>query len=205
MKGATSQPIDHQWAVVILAAGRSSRMGRAKQLVAVDGEVMVRRAVRVALASGAAEVVLVTGAYRDEVAAAIADLVDGAAGRLRLVHNAKWEAGQAGSMQVGLGAVSAKCGAAIFLPVDQPYMEAQLLLELAAAWQEGAMLAAPVVEGEVRGAPALFDRALWPELLQVRGDVGGRGVLRAHAGEVRRVGAPASWLRDVDTPEDLVE
>jgi CTP:molybdopterin cytidylyltransferase MocA len=60
-----------------------------------------------------------------------------------------------------------------------------------------------VVEGELRGAPALFDRSLWPELLAVTGDVGGRAVLRAHASEVQRVEAEAAWLRDVDAPEDL--
>jgi molybdenum cofactor cytidylyltransferase len=88
--------------------------------------------------------------------------------------------------------------------VDQPYMESLLLQQLAAVWQAGAMLVAPVVEGELRGAPALFDRSLWPELYQVKGDIGGRGVLRSHAGQVQTVAAPAAWLRDVDTPEDLV-
>ncbi len=192
------------WAVIILAAGRSSRMGQAKQLVVVDGERMVRRAVGVALASGATEVVLVTGAYGDEVVAAVADLAQGAAGRLRLVHNPEWEAGQAGSMQVGLRALAATDRAAIFLPVDQPYMQPQLLQQLATAWQAGAMLVAPMVEGKLRGAPALFDHSLWPELLQVKGDMGGRGVLRAHAEQVQTIDAPAAWLRDVDTPEDLV-
>jgi molybdenum cofactor cytidylyltransferase len=191
------------WAVVVLAAGRSSRMGRAKQLMEVDGELMVRRALGISLASGADAVVLVTGAYHAEVAAAVADLQQGAAGRLHLVHNPDWETGQAGSMQVGLGALSPACGAALFLPVDQPYVEAVLLQQLVAAWQQGALLAAPLVDGELRGAPALFDRSLWPELQQVKGDMGGRGVLRAHAEQVQTIAAPAAWLRDVDTPQDL--
>lgn len=197
--------MNKQWAVIILAAGRSSRMGRAKQLVEVDGERMVRRALRVALASGASDVVLVTGAYQDEVVAAVTDLQKEAAGRLHLAHNPDWEAGQAGSMQVGLRALPHGCGAAIFLPVDQPYVEPVLLQQLAEAWQQGALIAAPVVEGELRGAPALFDRSLWPELHQVKGDVGGRPVLRAHAGQVHRIDTPAAWLRDVDTPHDLVD
>jgi molybdenum cofactor cytidylyltransferase len=106
-------------------------------------------------------------------------------------------------MQVGLNALSLACGAVIFLPVDQPFMQARLLQQLAEAWYGGARLAAPLVEGELRGAPALFDRSLWPELYQVEGDMGGRGVLRAHAGQVHTIPAPAAWLRDVDTPEDL--
>ena len=203
MNNAETQPIASQWAVVILAAGRSSRMGRAKQLVAVDGEPMVRSAVKVALATSAAPVVLVTGAYAEEVAAAVADLVDQSDGRLLIVHNPAWGEGQAGSMHAGLGALSERCGAAIFFPVDQPYMPPLLLAQLAAAWQAGAKLAAPAVDGELRGAPALFDRTLWPELYAVSGDVGARGVLRAHAEQVQTVDAPAAWLRDLDTPQDL--
>jgi molybdenum cofactor cytidylyltransferase len=197
-------PYREQWAVVVLAAGRSSRMGEAKQLVLVDGEQMVRRAVRVALASGATEVVLVTGAYGNEVAAAVDDLHEQAAGRLHVIHNPGWATGQAGSMQVGIRALPVHCEAVIFLPVDQPYVDPLLLRQLVAAWQQGAVLAAPIVDSELRGAPALFDRTLWPELNQVQGDVGGRMVLRAHADQVHRIAAPAAWLRDVDTPQDLV-
>ena len=192
-----------QWAVIILAAGRSSRMGRAKQLVVVDGESMVRSAVKVALATEAAQVVLVTGAYEQEVVAQVEDFVGLSFGILHIVHNPAWAAGQAGSMQVGLRALSDDCGAAIFFPVDQPYMPPQLLTQLAAAWQAGAKIVAPAVEGKLRGAPALFDRTLWPELFEVTGDVGGRDVLRAYAREVQTVDAPAAWLRDLDTPEDL--
>ena len=202
MKHVDAQPIGKQWAVVVLAAGGSRRMGRAKQLVEVDGEQMVRRALKTALASEAVRVVLVTGAYGDAVVASAADLVDGA-GRLHVVHNSAWAAGQAGSMQTGLAALPDVCGAAIFLPVDQPYMQAALLQQLAAAWQAGAVLVAPLVAGELRGAPALFDRTFWPELYDVKGDMGGRGVLRSHVEQVQTVAAPAAWLRDVDTPEDL--
>lgn len=203
MERENAQPITRRWAVVVLAAGRSSRMGQAKQLVRVGGELMVQRAVSVALASDAAEVVLVTGAYGKDVALAVASLQRRAAGRMRLVHNPDWEAGQSGSMQAGLRALSATSGAAIFLPVDQPYMQPTLLQQLAEAWQQGALLAAPRVEGELRGAPALFDRKLWSELCQVEGDIGGRAVLRAHADQVVAIDAPAEWLRDVDTPQDL--
>ena len=91
-----------QWAVIILAAGRSSRMGQAKQLVKVDGESMVRNAVKVALATQAPQVVLVTGAYADEVAGEVVDLVEATWGLLSVANNAAWADGQAGSMQVGL-------------------------------------------------------------------------------------------------------
>jgi molybdenum cofactor cytidylyltransferase len=203
MNGDSTQPTHNEWAVIILAAGRSNRMGRAKQLVKVDGESMVRSAVKVALATQADQVVLVTGAYADAVVAEIVDLVEKSFGRLQIVHNGIWTVGQATSMQTGLRALGDRCGAAIFFPVDQPYMPPLLLAQLAAAWQAGARIVAPRVDGELRGAPALFDRTIWPELQQVKGDVGARGILRAHTDIVQTIDAPAAWLRDLDTPEDL--
>lgn len=192
-----------EWGVVVLAAGRSSRMGRAKQLVVVDGESMVRSAVKVALATHAAQVVLVTGAYASEVEAAVIDLVDASYGLLRIVHHAAWADGQASSLHTGLAALSAHCGAAIFFPIDQPFIPPLLLEQLATAWRGGALLAAPMVGDELCDAPALFDRSLWPELFALQGDVGGRGVLRAHVAQVQPIAVPAAWLRDLDTPADL--
>ena len=190
------------WAVVVLAAGESRRMGRAKQLLPVAGEPMARRAVCTALASGAQQVVLVTGAYAEAVAATVADLAD-ADPRLRIVHNAGWESGQAGSLQTGLAAVAPTIQAAVILPVDQPFVPAALLRRLVAAWREGAPLAAAAVDGELRGVPALFDRSFWAALQAVQGDIGGRMVLRANLARVAHVAAPAAWLADIDTPADL--
>jgi CTP:molybdopterin cytidylyltransferase MocA len=190
------------WAVVILAAGESRRLGRAKQLLPVAGETMAHRAVRTALASGAHQVVLVTGAYGDAVAATVGD-PDRADPRLRIVHNAGWQSGQAGSLQTGLAALDASIHAAIMLLVDQPFVPVALLRRLVSAWRQGAPLAAAAVDGEVRGAPALFDRSFWPALHAVRGDIGGRMVLRANLERVARVPAQAAWLADIDTPADL--
>ena len=91
-------PVVERWgpvAVVVLAAGGSSRMGRAKQLLHVDGESMIVRAVKIALQSTATEVVVITGAYREEVEAEVrrelAPLLSQAPSRVRLVHNPNWE------------------------------------------------------------------------------------------------------------------
>ncbi|HXF60909.1 MAG TPA: NTP transferase domain-containing protein, partial [Caldilineaceae bacterium] len=91
----------------------------------------------------------------------------------------------------------------IFLPVDQPFLPPALLRRMARLWREGARMVAPQVEGELRGAPALFDRALWPELYKVEGDVGGRAVLRRYPEAVKTLAVDPAWLRDLDRPEDL--
>ncbi len=88
-------------AAVILAAGRSSRMGRPKQLEAVDGEPMVVRAVRTALQSNVAQVLVVTGAYTDAVTMLLTPFREQVGDRLRLVHNPDWQTGQASSIRHG--------------------------------------------------------------------------------------------------------
>jgi CTP:molybdopterin cytidylyltransferase MocA len=133
----------------------------------------------------------------------VADLVDASGGRVQLVENPAWADGQASSMQTGLDALAASYDAAIFMPVDQPFVPPSLLQQLVRAWQAGAPLAAPAVDSTVRGAPALFDRSLWPALRLVRGDMGGRLVLQANLAQAARIPAAAAWLRDLDTAADL--
>lgn len=190
-------------AAVVLAAGRSSRMGRAKQLEVVDGAPMVVRAVELALQSEATAVLVVTGAYAAEVQAALVSLQELHGARLQLVHNDEWATGQASSVRAAVLVLPANIDAALFLPVDQPFVPAILLQQLIAAWQQGAPLAAPTLDGQPRGAPAIFDRSLWGELLALEGDVGARPLLQRHRAELVTVPAQAAWLRDIDTPADL--
>jgi molybdenum cofactor cytidylyltransferase len=203
---AQMEPALERWApagAVVLAAGQSSRMGQAKQLLVVDGETLVNRAVRVALQSAVQRVIVVTGAYADEVCMALAPMQKVAGDRIQLVHNPEWLSGQAASMQAGLIALPEQFQVALFLPVDQPFLQPLLLRQLARLWRQGARLAAPVVNGQIRGAPAIFDRSLWPELLAIAGDRGGRAVLQKYHAEAATVAAPAQWLYDVDSPEQL--
>lgn len=191
-------------AAVILAAGRSSRMGRPKQLEAVDGEPMVVRAVHTALQSDVAQVIVVTGAYADAVTALLTPLLEQTGDRLRLVHNPDWQTGQASSIRAAIVALPAPIAATLFLPTDQPFVPPVLLQQLIRVWRGGARLVAPLVDGQVRGAPALFDRSLWSEMLTLTGDIGARPLLQKHQSEVVTLPIPAHLLRDIDTPQDLV-
>ena len=89
-------------AAVVLAAGQSRRMGRAKQLEVVDGEPMVVRAVRTALQSDVAQVIVVTGAYADAVTVVLAPVLQEVGNRLQLVHNPDWQTGQASSIRTAV-------------------------------------------------------------------------------------------------------
>src|SRR4029434_7961737 len=102
---------DRSTSAVVLAAGLSSRMGRAKQLKVVNGEPMVVRAVRTALASQASGVIVVVGAYADAVTAVLEEIRSGAANRLRLVTNPHFASGQASSIRTAVNALPPGCRA----------------------------------------------------------------------------------------------
>ena len=189
-------------AAIVLAAGASRRMGEPKQLLRWRGEPLVARAARSALQSGASEAIVISGAVREQVEAALEPLRREAGGRLRVVFNAAWQEGQAGSVRAAVEALPAACEAALFLPVDQPRLPAALLRRLWQRWRGGSDLAAVAVGGAIRGAPALFDRRYFGLLKRVEGDRGGGALLRRHAADVSAIETPGHWLTDVDTPED---
>ena len=203
---ADAEPIRERWApatVVVLAAGESRRMGRPKQLEAVDGEAMVVRAVRVALQSGAQQVMVVLGAYADPVRNALTPLCAEASSRIHLLHNDEWQSGQASSVRAAVDALPSATQVALFMPVDQPFMTPVVLRNLLRRWRTGALLAAPRVDGQVRGAPALFDKRLWPHLRALDGDVGARAILQQQQAQLATVTVPPHFVRDIDSPADL--
>lgn len=200
------EPVLERWgpvAAVVLAAGESRRFGAAKQVAAVDGEPMVVRAARRALESGAQSVYVITGAHAEATAEALAPLLAAESGRLQLLHNEAWATGQSSSLRTALEALPPTVEALLCLPVDQPWLESVLLRRMVAEWRNGALLVAASVEGGVRGAPALFDRSTFAELAAVRGDLGGRELLRRHATRLVALPAPAATLVDVDRAQDL--
>ena len=179
---------------VVLAAGSSTRMGRNKLLLRLDGESVVRRAARRALAAGLDPVVVVLGHEADLAAAELAGLA------VRTVVNPDHASGIHTSRVAGLAAVPPESGAAIVLLADMPFVTEEMLAALAARHRESG---APLVVSEYAGEqapPTLYDRSLFPELL------GGEGcskrVIRAHAGEAVTISWPAAALRDLDRPED---
>lgn len=191
--------------IVILAAGQSSRMGHAKQVALVNRVPMVVQAIRTAMQSQADDVWVITGAYRAQVENALVQEQEHYGARLHLVYNADWATGQASTVRTAIAALPTRVDAVLFLPVDQPFVPVTLVDALIDAWQAGAAIAAPQINGQVRGAPAIFDRSLFPELMALEGDVGARPLLQRHRQRIQAVPAEASWLRDIDTPNDLAD
>lgn len=184
-------------AAVVLAAGRSTRMGAQKLLLPVDGRPMVRRAVDAAVGSRAARTIVVVGHEADAVRQALAGAP------VVVAANADYEAGMSTSLQVGLRATPGTCDAVIFVLGDQPYVTSALLDEMIDRFvSTGAAVVRPVVGGRPAN-PVLMSAALFPEVLEQRGDVGGREIVERHAGEVSLISVDDPRVCvDVDSPLD---
>ena len=182
---------------VILAAGASSRMGTNKMLLELDGESLVRRAVRRALAAGLAPVVVVIGHEPDRIRAELKDLA------VEFVVNPDYTGPTSGSLHRGLNALGPEVGAAVVMLGDMVQVTRETLAMLVAAARG---TDAPLVVsryGDVTAPPLLFRRALFPELLAWTGEGCGKTVVKAHSREAMYVDRPVALLADIDTPEDF--
>lgn len=186
---------------VVLAAGFSRRMGEANKLLAdVGGAPMIARCVDAVLASRARPVVVVTGHEAARVRQALA-------GReLFFAHNPEPAAGLSASLRTGIAALGDEVAGALVCLGDMPWVRAEHLEALLAAFDAsgGRAICVPTFAGR-RGNPVLWPARHFGELAALRGDRGAREQLAAHAGEVCYVPvADAGVTLDVDTPDALV-
>lgn len=186
-------------AALILAAGRSTRMGGGNKLLSdVDGVPMLLRAVGAACASACCPVVVVTGFEAERVAAVLA-------GRpLSIVYNAAFADGLSASLRTGLRALPADVDGTVVMLADMPGIGADALDRLAAAFDPAApAIVVPCRQGR-RGNPVLWPRHYFAEMQALTGDVGARGLLERHADRIARVEFDSDAIfADIDTPEDL--
>jgi len=200
-------------AIIVLAAGESRRLGRAKQLVKLGGASLVRRAVQTALAAAsvnpgarsgaalhgvasAAEVLVVLGAHGDAVRNELTGLP------VRFVENPDYSQGMGTSIRAAVAAVQAY-DSAILMPCDQPQLSPEILLSLMQnRVAHGAAAVACDYGGGVMGPPTLFGRELFDELQAIPPDSGAKVVLQRHRDELRLVSFPGGAI-DIDTPADL--
>ena len=192
----SSSPEPNPIAGVILAAGASTRMGQSKQLLEYEGAPMVHRTAQSALTAGLSPVIVVTGADRAGVEAALGNL------DVEPVFNPNYAEGQSTSLGVGVRALAGDVPAALMLLTDQPLLTTDDLRIIVNAYSKTRPAIVVPIYGKMRGSPVLFRRDLFPELLRVSGDHGGRSVIDKHLDEaifVEMLNPLAG--QDVDTPE----
>jgi molybdenum cofactor cytidylyltransferase len=190
----------HNIPAVVLAAGRSTRMGGPNKLLAeIGGRPLVRIAVEQALASHAKPVIVVTGHERERVEAALKSLP------VQFVHNPDFAQGLGGSVRTGIAAVPAAADGAIVCLGDMPQVDASLIDRLIAAFapEQGALAVVPTSDGQ-RGNPVLWSRRFFADLMAIEGDVGARNLINRYGEAVVEVPVTSKGaLVDVDTPEAL--
>jgi molybdenum cofactor cytidylyltransferase len=160
----------HPVAGLLLAAGESKRMGQPKQLLDWRGVPFVRSVAETALQSELSPVVVVTGAYAEEVEQALEGL------DVQIVRNPLWAEGQSTSMIAGLNQLPPETQAVVMMLADQPQIPHSLVDTLV---ENHAAHFSPIVATMVdhrRGNPVLFDRRTFPALFEVTGDAGGRKI-----------------------------
>jgi molybdenum cofactor cytidylyltransferase len=185
-------------AAIVLAAGRSTRMGvENKLLVDIAGTAMVRRVVEAVLASRARPVLVVTGHQAADVAAAVAGLA------VMLVANPDYATGLSSSLKAGVKALPQPCDGVLVVLGDMPRIGAEHLDRLVAAFAPDTIVV-PVHAGR-RGNPVLWPAMYFPELLQLEGDAGAKRLIAAQEEHVCEadLGTDAIFV-DVDTPAELV-
>jgi len=184
---------------VVLAAGAGSRFGGGKLLTSYGKGVLLHGALAAAFAAPVRRVTVVTGADGSQVAEA-ALAYDPS---VQIVDAHDWEEGMAASLRAGIAGLPADTEACLIFLGDMPRVPHAVLRPLCEAVAAGAPAAAPVFGGR-RGNPVALGRALFPELLALRGDTGARGVLEALGGRLALVEAPDDGvLFDVDEPADI--
>jgi len=181
---------------ILLAAGSGRRIGQPKALLRWGAETFVGRLSRT-WAAACDPVIVVGGARFDQVK-----------GQLRppavAVFNPRFEGPQLSSLQVGLGAVPASAAGVLAGPVDQPLLDAGLLLEVVRAWRETPeQVVVPGHQGRP-GHPVLVPRRLIAELAAEPEWSSLEAFLARHAADVRRLDLPGrpEVLRNINTPED---
>ena len=185
--------------IVLLAAGRSSRMGGPNKLLALfDGKPLVRRTAERALGSKAACTIVVTGHQRERVRSALSGL------DVTIADNPDFTEGLASSLKAGIARVASDAAGAMIVLGDMPGVSSKDLDSLIDAFRRsgGRVVVRASHEGR-RGNPVLLPRSLFPAIAQLEGDTGARHLVESEGLDVIDVEIGQGASIDVDTREAL--
>jgi molybdenum cofactor cytidylyltransferase len=180
---------------IVLAAGASTRLGRNKLFIDLEGESLLRRAVRRVSAAGLDPVIVVLGHEAERARQELAGL------NCMPVLNTEYLRGVNSSVRAGIAPLSQSAAAVVVL-ADMPFVTSEMIATLADRYHTST---APLVisdYGGVNAPPMLYDRSLFDELLSMEGEGCGKQVVKRHREEAIAVSWPSERLLDLDVPDD---
>ena len=201
MMTSTNSNASKNIAVLLLAAGGSSRLGTPKQLLPYGDQTLIRYMVKMAVNSKANPVMVVLGAHADDIVKKIEN------NKAKVVINNEWQEGMASSIRTGINYLMQEqptAQGAILMVCDQPFVTSQLLNDLIDAHQQTGKPIITCSYANTFGPPTLFHKSIFPDLLQLKGDVGARSILQQHVKDVESIEFPRG-SRDIDTKADYEE
>jgi molybdenum cofactor cytidylyltransferase len=183
---------------ILLAAGRSTRMGSAKQLLKIGGKTLLEIVLDTLRATQVDEIIVVLGGSAE----AIQEQVP--LHNFRVVINELYQQGMATSLQAGVSAVDPASDAALIVLADQPFLRPDTIARLIDEYCALKPVAVVPMYDGVRGNPILLDRSLFPEIMELIGDAGCRSILSKHSENILKIPVEdIGILLDVDTQADL--
>lgn len=184
-------------AILVIAAGSSSRLGQPKQLVSYQQTFLLDYIIQQCEKSEIGDVFVVLGANRELIRSKISN------SNIRLLYNPNWSEGMSTSIACGVSVLQPLSydGVVVMLG-DQPFFESSILINLLQKQQatKARVLVSRYDKG--MGPPSFFDKTLFGELVLLKGDVGAKPIIRKYFDEIERINFPKGHI-DIDVPEDL--
>jgi molybdenum cofactor cytidylyltransferase len=185
-------------AVIILAAGRSARLGSPKQLLSYRGKTLLQHSIDTALESMASQILVVLGSKKDSIKKEIEQT------QIFILENSSWESGMASSISCGitnLQIIAPESEAVILMVCDQPFVNAKLLNNLITKHKDSKQSIVASSYANTLGTPALFHKSLFVELLALQGESGAKSLIKKYSQQVGFVSFDQGSI-DIDTREN---
>jgi len=182
------------YTAILLAAGRSSRMGAFKPLLPFGNKTVIECCIDYLHEGGVDKIVVVVGHRADEIRQKISGVT--------FAVNPDPDSAMGASIAVGVTVLPETTQATLIALVDHPAIPATVVSTLLESWESGARLVIPTWQGR-GGHPVLVDLSLRAELSNLPATGGLRALFEAHANEVKRVPVDSPFIaRDMDTWDD---
>lgn len=181
-----------------MAAGSSSRMGQSKQLLLIDGDVLLRRTIKTILEGDFEDTVVVLGSNEQKHKEVIRDLP------VHIVSNPNWAEGMGTSIKAGMEFILRnwpETEALIILVCDQPHLESKHLLALASAHRPKLNPIVASAYGNTIGVPVLFGKEIFNQLSSLENTAGAKKIIQDNMNQVLSLPFPLGEI-DLDTMED---